>query len=121
MKQGFETHEDVQRHKHDFLMVHAAVIPTRVLPAPHGSTIMPERARLDRIVNFTLHTEVAEVKAHPLPNILLKLVSWYGRITVAGFKSMSRFALMVSFRKSYSSSTGYSSSVQRLLTSYIAL
>jgi len=27
--------------------VHAAVIPTNVLPAPHGSTMMPDRARLD--------------------------------------------------------------------------
>jgi hypothetical protein len=34
-----------------------AEMPTSVLPAPHGSTIMPERAR-------------------PLPNILLRLFSW---------------------------------------------
>ena len=34
-------------------MVHAAEMPTRVLPAPHGSTMTPERAR-------------------PLPNILLR-------------------------------------------------
>jgi hypothetical protein len=39
-------HDEVQRTRQDFLMVHAAVIPTRVLPAPQGSTIMPDRARL---------------------------------------------------------------------------
>lgn len=38
-------------------------------------------------------------------------------MTVAGFKSMSRFALTVSFRKSYSSSIGYSNSLQRFFTS----
>lgn len=40
------THEDVQSTRHDFLIVQAAVIPTRVFPAPHGSTMIPERARL---------------------------------------------------------------------------
>lgn len=45
---GVEAYEDVQRHKHDFLIVHAAVIPTSVLPAPQGSTIIPDRARLRR-------------------------------------------------------------------------
>lgn len=39
--------DDVQSTRQDFLMVHAAVMPTRVFPAPQGSTIMPERARLD--------------------------------------------------------------------------
>jgi hypothetical protein len=34
-------------------------------------------------------------------------------MTVAGLRSMSRFAFTVSFRKSYSSSIGYSSSVHR--------
>lgn len=53
----------------------------------------------------------------PLPNILLRLVSWYGRMTVDGFRSMSRLALIVSLRKSYSSSIGYSSSLHRFLTS----
>jgi hypothetical protein len=51
-----QTYEEVHRHKQDFLIVHAAVMPTSVLPAPHGSTMIPERAR-------------------PLPNILLRLVS----------------------------------------------
>lgn len=55
--------------------------------------------------------------AYPFPNILLKLVSWYGRITVAGLRSMSRLAFTVSFRKSYSSSIGYSSTTQRFFTS----
>lgn len=92
------THDEVQRTRHDFLIVHAAVIPTSVFPAPQGSTMIPERAR-------------------PFPNILLRLVSWYGRITVAGLRSISRFALTVSLRKSYSSSMGYSSSLQRFFTS----
>ena len=47
----------------------AAVTPTSVFPAPHGSTITPDRAR-------------------PLPNIFRKLFSWYGRSIVLGFKSM---------------------------------
>jgi hypothetical protein len=38
--------EDVQRTMHDLRIVVAAVIPTRVLPAPQGRTMMPERARL---------------------------------------------------------------------------
>jgi hypothetical protein len=29
-----------------FLMVQHAVIPTRVLPAPHGNTMIPDLARL---------------------------------------------------------------------------
>lgn len=40
-----------------FLMVVSAVMPTRDLPAPHGSTMMPLRAR-------------------PFPNILLSDFSW---------------------------------------------
>ena len=42
------TYEEVQSTRQDFLIVQAAVMPTRVLPAPHGNTIMPERARLER-------------------------------------------------------------------------
>ena len=33
--------------RQDFLIVQAAVIPTSVLPAPQGRTMIPERARLD--------------------------------------------------------------------------
>lgn len=40
------TYDDVHSTKHDFLIVQAAVIPTRVFPAPQGKTMMPERARL---------------------------------------------------------------------------
>lgn len=36
----------MQSTRHDFLMVHAAVMPTNVFPAPQGKTIIPERARL---------------------------------------------------------------------------
>ena len=45
-----------QRTRVDFLMCAVAAIPVRVLPAPHGSTIMPDLAR-------------------PLLNILLRLYS----------------------------------------------
>lgn len=38
--------DDVQSTRQLFLMVHAAVIPTKVLPAPQGSTMIPDRARL---------------------------------------------------------------------------
>eukprot|EP00965_Chrysotila_dentata_P207594 6184216-Pleurochrysis_carterae.AAC.1 len=34
-------HVDTRRPR----TVHAAMMPTSVLPAPHGSTMMPERAR----------------------------------------------------------------------------
>lgn len=40
-----------------FRMVHIAVIPTSVLPAPHGKTMIPDLARR-------------------LPNTLFKLRSW---------------------------------------------
>jgi hypothetical protein len=43
------THEDVQRTRQDFLIVQAAVMPTSVLPAPQGRTMIPERARLQRV------------------------------------------------------------------------
>ena len=39
-------------------------------------------------------------------------------MTVAGFRSISKLGLMVSFRKSYSSSMGYSRSLHRFLTSF---
>ena len=49
LKKGTNTYDDVQSTRHDFLIVQAAVIPTRVLPAPHGKTMIPERARLFKI------------------------------------------------------------------------
>lgn len=51
----------VARKTTPFFMVQAAVTPTRGLPAPQGKTMMPLLTR-------------------PLPNILLRLFSWYGRI-----------------------------------------
>ncbi|KAH3688563.1 hypothetical protein WICPIJ_000444 [Wickerhamomyces pijperi] len=79
--------EDVQSTMTDFLMVQAAVIPTRVLPAPQGNTMIPDLAR-------------------PLPNILESDFSWYGLICVEGFKSIGKSGFLVSFLKSYSSKTG---------------
>ena len=49
LKDYAKTYDDVQSTRHDFLIVQAAVIPTRVLPAPHGNTMIPERARLFKI------------------------------------------------------------------------
>ena len=49
-----------QRMMHDLPTVTAAAMPTSVLPAPHGSTMTPERAR-------------------PLPNIFESDFCWYGR------------------------------------------
>lgn len=46
---ALSTHEEVQRTRHDFLIVQAAVIPTSVLPAPQGNTIIPDRARLGHL------------------------------------------------------------------------
>jgi hypothetical protein len=68
------TNDDVQRTRHDFLIVQAAVIPTKVLPAPQGSTMIPDLARLEEaiIANAIANERVA----YPLPNILLRLVSW---------------------------------------------
>ena len=37
-----------------FFIVHAAVMPTSVFPAPHGRTMMPDLARLER-VNGLVH------------------------------------------------------------------
>jgi hypothetical protein len=53
------TYEDVHRTRHDFLIVHAAVIPTRVFPAPQGRTIIPDLARLlqDLVSAFMLGYE----------------------------------------------------------------
>ena len=98
------TYEEVQRTRQDFLIVHAAVMPTSVLPAPQGRTMMPERARL-RAASGSSHQRNT-IGTHPFPNILLRLFSWYGRICAIGLRSMSRFAFLVSLRKSYSSSSG---------------
>ena len=80
--------EDVQRHSTLLRTRDAAAMPVSDLPAPHGSTMMPLRAR-------------------PLPNILDRDFSWYGRMRVMGLSAMSKSGLRVSFRKSYSSSVGY--------------
>lgn len=40
--------DEVHRTMHDLRIVVAAVMPTKVLPAPHGKTMMPDRARLDQ-------------------------------------------------------------------------
>ncbi len=37
--------DELQSTRHERPMVAAAVMPTSVLPAPHGSTMIPERAR----------------------------------------------------------------------------
>jgi hypothetical protein len=39
-------------------MVQAAVIPTRVLPAPQGNTMIPQRARLENIGKEWLAYEI---------------------------------------------------------------
>jgi hypothetical protein len=88
-----------------FFIVHAAVIPTNVFPAPHGNTIMPDLARLyhnsQRVTNcYNMLVD------YPFPNILERLFSWYGLILVVGFKSIGRFGFTVSFLKSYSSNIG---------------
>jgi len=43
-----KTHAEVHNTMVLFLMVQQAVMPTNVLPAPQGSTMMPDRARLLR-------------------------------------------------------------------------
>lgn len=48
-KEGKNTYDEVHSTRQDFLIVQAAVMPTSVLPAPHGKTMMPERARLRTI------------------------------------------------------------------------
>mmetsp|Transcript_56890 Transcript_56890/g.180008 ORF Transcript_56890/g.180008 Transcript_56890/m.180008 type:complete len:247 (+) Transcript_56890:553-1293(+) len=78
---------DVHRHRQLFPTRIAAAIPVRDLPAPHGRTMIPERAR-------------------PFPNILLRDFSWYGRSTAIGLSCAPRSAFTTSFRKSYSSSMG---------------
>lgn len=70
------THAEVQSTSTLFLMVHAAVMPTRVLPAPQGNTMIPDLARLhnprrpsDRPSTFPT------ARTDPFPNILLNDVS----------------------------------------------
>jgi hypothetical protein len=53
-----------------------------------------------------LPAEVHAHRARPLPNILLRLFSWYGRSVTAGLSSARRSGLTTSARKSYSSSMG---------------
>jgi len=48
-KEEGDTYDEVHNTRQDFLIVQAAVIPTNVFPAPHGKTIIPERARLHTI------------------------------------------------------------------------
>ncbi len=66
-----------------FLMVQQAVMPTNVLPAPHGNTMTPDRARLappkakERSELHAVGDEMKEkAERYPLPNILLRLFSW---------------------------------------------
>lgn len=44
---------EVHKTRTDFLIVQAAVMPTSVLPAPQGRTMMPERARLENAFFFS--------------------------------------------------------------------
>lgn len=55
MKTSYGTYDEVQRTSTLFLIVQAAVIPTRVLPAPQGSTIIPDRARLRDNVSIMIY------------------------------------------------------------------
>mmetsp|Transcript_2174 Transcript_2174/g.5115 ORF Transcript_2174/g.5115 Transcript_2174/m.5115 type:complete len:218 (-) Transcript_2174:634-1287(-) len=81
-----------------FLMLATAEMPTNVLPAPHGSTMNPDRAR-------------------PWLNILDSDFSWYERMKVPGRASILRSGVTLSFAKSYSSRHGNLSWRQRCLTS----
>jgi hypothetical protein len=67
-----------------FLMVQHAVIPTRVLPAPHGNTMIPDLARLmtkERDARAKVSASLGAKRmshgelGYPLPNILLRLFS----------------------------------------------
>jgi hypothetical protein len=88
------TYPEVQRTRQLFLMVQHAVMPTNVLPAPHGRMMIPLRARLRKRMSaikteiercffflvFCVDSSVFQCrrkkKRHPLPNILLRLFSW---------------------------------------------
>ena len=59
---------EVHRTIQDFRIVHAAVIPTKVLPAPQGSTIIPDRARLRRSISGKKQQAYRET-TNPFPNI----------------------------------------------------
>ncbi len=78
---------ELHKIKARLLTVQAAVTPTKVLPAPQGKTMIP-------------------LLALPLPNIFLKLFSWYGRKVAFGLKSISMLGMLVSLRKSYSAKSG---------------
>lgn len=98
--------DEVHRTMHDLRIVVAAVMPTKVLPAPHGKTMMPDRARLIKGIGLRVRLALAgtsEPPTDPLPNILPSDFSWYGRSAADGFKSISSVGLTSSCRKSYSS------------------
>ena len=48
--------DEVHRTMHDLRIVVAAVMPTKVLPAPHGKTMMPDRARLSKGIGPRVRT-----------------------------------------------------------------
>lgn len=58
------TYDDVHSTRHDFFIVHAAVIPTSVFPAPQGKTMMPERARLHATCQHRLDSDRERGLAH---------------------------------------------------------
>lgn len=51
-----DTYDDVHKTRQLFFIVHAAVIPTSVFPAPQGNTIMPDLARLLHSISVLQHT-----------------------------------------------------------------
>lgn len=76
MRKILTAYEEVHRTRQLFLTVHAAVMPTSVLPAPQGSTMIPERARL--VIgkgNSIVNQKRWHRATYPFPNILLRLFS----------------------------------------------
>lgn len=61
-------YDEVQSTRQDFLIVQAAVMPTNVFPAPHGSTMIPDRARL--ATRWLACRGVAGRKPLPIPKHL---------------------------------------------------
>ncbi len=115
---------EVHRHRQLLRMRTAAATPTRLLPAPQGSTMMPDLRPYTYTHRFTDHGPCSswqqsapalhrscfegggetEIQgrwsgarksppprpthlARPLPNILLRLFSWYGRSLACGRSS----------------------------------
>lgn len=78
---------DVHNTRQLFLIVQAAVMPTSVFPAPHGNTMIPERARLKGVIACWLRSAAQDVNDAPISKhlteaFLLVRTNYSGRFEI---------------------------------------